>query len=345
MSTIQTPQIQIQGPQPYTVSDYIRKIRANRNSRPQHLVPIELRHESPLSQLEMDYLQLGNDLSSSTISQSQVDDKIREMSRLARSNAVRGRNPPGKSAKRDSILGSSSSSSSGSASEDEDQVSWSRPGSQSQSHYSSPGYSPGSQRAGIASRMPIKKYHVRDLKWRPSDGQLPGALRQLVDEGRTCDVIGLYIVSWLHNKASRYAGLVGTQVSANKPYWEITVRLFKTLNLRNEHEDPLHAQIVLGDPNSVPCPEKPTQRGLAEGPELIAPSHARLSITGNRIRYLLDEMTDEQLDTWFAEANEEIGDAQVVTGTRCAARVVQTAVPMRAASRRVGHGGDNSNWN
>ncbi|KAL4966267.1 uncharacterized protein BDV14DRAFT_199063 [Aspergillus stella-maris] len=352
----QTPQVQVQGHQSFTVSDYIRYLRRKRNEdkRSQLLTPTELRHESPLSQLEMDYHQLSEDLSNSSISSTQATERVKEMSHLARSNAVRGRNPPNKSSRRDSLLGSSSSSSSGSPSGSDDEETRSRPRtvSGSGSHYFSTGYtsptstSPSGVR--IAKRLPIQKYPVRDLNWRPSDEQLPSALRQLVDEGRSCDVIGLYIVCWLHYKESRYSGLVSTQVAANKPYWEITVRLFKTLDLRNDCGQPLHANIVLGHPNSVPCPEKPTQRGLSDPPELHAPSHARLSIIGTQVRSLLDGMTDEQLERYFVEEDEKMSDAHVVSyGTPCtAARIVQTNVPVRVISRKVNLNNinDSSNW-
>ncbi|KAL4797570.1 hypothetical protein BDV19DRAFT_386997 [Aspergillus venezuelensis] len=350
----QTPQVQVQGHQSSTASDYIRYLRRKRNEdkRSQLLTPTELRHESPLSQLEMDYHQLSEDLSNSSISSIQATERVKEMSHLARSNAVRGRNPPNKSSRRDSLLGSSSSSSLGSPSESDDEGSGprSRAASGSGSHYSSTGYTSPTSPSGvrIAKRLPIKKYPVRDLNWRPSDEQLPSALRQLVDEGRSCDVIGLYIVCWLHYKVSRYSGLISTQVAANKPYWEMTVRLFKALDLRNVRGQPLHANVVLGDPNSVPYPEKPTQRGLSDQPELHAPSHARLSIIGTQVRSLLDGLTDEQLENYFVEEDEEMSDAHVVSyGTPCtAARVVQTNVPMRAVSRKVNlnNVSDSSNW-
>ncbi|KAL4954767.1 hypothetical protein BDW69DRAFT_135165 [Aspergillus filifer] len=350
----QTPQVQVQGHQSHTVDDYIRYLRRKRNEdkRSQLLTPTELRHESPLSQLEMAYHQLSADLNNSSISSTQATERVEEMSHLARSNAVRGRNPPNQSSRRDSLLGSSSSSSLGSVSgsDDEGTRSRSRTVSGSGSHYSTTGYtSPtSSSQVRIAKRLPIKKYLVRDLNWRPSDEQLPSALRQLVDEGRSCDVIGLYIVCWLHHKESRYSGLVATQVAANKPYWEITVQLFKTLDLRNDHGHPLHANIVLGDPNSVPCPDKPTQRVLSDLPELHAPSHARLSIIGTQVRSLLDGMTDDQLETYFVEEDEEMSDAHVVSyGTPCtAARVVQTNVPMRAVSRKINFSNvsDRSSW-
>ncbi|KAL4929961.1 uncharacterized protein BDV17DRAFT_52292 [Aspergillus undulatus] len=177
-------------------------------------------------------------------------------------NAVRGRNPPHKSIRRDSIVESWLGSEEWTFS----------------SYYSSPCYSYSPSSVDSGRRF---EYPVRDQYWRPTDRELPWALRQLVDAGRTSDMTGLYIVAWLHKEEdSRFAGLVDTLVKANKPYWEITVRLFRTLDLKNDHGHPLHSEVELGDLYDVPYPRKPIQRGFADAPELIAPSNMGYPLIG-----------------------------------------------------------------
>ncbi|KAL4913441.1 hypothetical protein BDW62DRAFT_165605 [Aspergillus aurantiobrunneus] len=258
-----------------------------------------LRHQTALASLQRELTGLRNGLNNLSISAHQAANRARQPSDLRRSNAVRRGNTVSKTVQREYAERSVSSSSSTSLCSGSDTIS--------------------------------KEYEPRDTSVAPenreADKKLPEDLRCLVDQGYSCTAIGKYLVELTRERNSFYSGLIASLVNANKPYYEICVRVFRVLELKSASGHPLEREAHMGDITLRPERFNLIRRPSFDRPKDIAPSHTLCPVLGERQSWLFGDMSDEQIEEMFEPGEEEIGEAHSVDFSRYSVHVVDTLLP------------------
>ncbi|RDW93873.1 uncharacterized protein DSM5745_01195 [Aspergillus mulundensis] len=147
--------------------------------------------------------------------------------------------------------------------------------------------------------------HLTDRTLR--DMELPHTLHEMVDNGVSCTEMGRYIVNTVPQRDSFYAELVNLLVGANKPYYEICVRMFQAMNLTTEEGHRLDTEAPVGDLDMRPDLGRPIQGCVVDGPGYLPADHRLYPVLGEVALYPF-EYGD------LNEPVEHVANVAVVTG-------------------------------
>ncbi|KAL4810975.1 hypothetical protein BDV18DRAFT_4055 [Aspergillus unguis] len=184
-------------------------------------------------------------------------------------------------------------------------------------------YRQGSTDSSLESLVPSRELPMK-ISYTKQDLELPDILHNMVDHGESCATIGEWLVRTLQGTDSFYSGLIKTLVKANKPYYEICVRMMRALDLKTEEGHPLHSEAPMGgSPKLRPQPDQDIKRCVVDGPDVIAPSHTLCPVLGQRVQFPF-EYDDQDGES------AEVGEARWVSFAKHRVHIVEQSSPPRS---------------